>query len=192
MKYLIVYAHPNPNSFNNAIREGVEALLKEAGLEYEVRDLYAEGFDPRLGIEDLKLQAEADAPLEIKKEQEYIEKADVMIFIYPVWWFGMPSIVKGYIDRVFSNGFAFELTERGPKGILENKKVIILNTTGGSEDTLSGAGYIKAVNKTVEDGIFEFCGFEVVLHKYFFSVPYVSDEERKGMLEELNGLEIVQ
>ena len=93
--------------------------------------------------------------------------------------------IFGYIDRVFSYGFAFEFTDKGPKGLLLNKREIIFNTAEGTERLYSSLGYAEAMKTTTAAGIFEFCGMKVVLHKYFYEVNSVTAEARIKMLEEV-------
>src|SRR3989338_5236672 len=174
MEYLIIYAHPNAKSFNHAIKETIEAGLRESAKDYLLRDLYQMRFDPLLNLNDLSLMQEGKVAEEIRREQELIKDASVLIFIYPVWWFGMPAILKGYIDRVFSYGFAFEFTDKGPEGLLLNKRVVIFNTAEGTERLYSSLGYAEAMKTTTAAGIFEFCGMKVVLHKYFYEVNSVT------------------
>ena len=190
MKHLIIYAHPNPKSFNHAVKEIVEEKLRAAGQEVEVRDLYAMGFDAVLKGSDFISFKQGKTPPDIQREQEYIRKAGTLIFIHPVWWFSMPAILKGYIDRVFSHGFAYATTGESLKGLLSDKKAMIFNTTGGSEETYESFGFADALKKTMETGTFGVCGMEVVLHKYFHAVPFVSDEVRKKMLDELRGMKL--
>lgn len=188
MRYLIIYAHPNPKSFNQAIKEIVEDKLKKAGNSLEVRDLYGIEFNPQLSGSDFATWHQGKSPVDIKAEQDYIKNSDTLIFIHPIWWFNMPAILKGYIDRIFSYGFAYGVNESGPYGLLTDKKVILINTTGGSEENYIKYGYNAALKKTIEDGIFGFCGMKVIMHKYFYAVPYVTDQVREKMLEELKTL----
>jgi len=185
MKHLIIYAHPNPESFNHAILERVEKALKDAGQSCEVRDLYALKFNPALDRKDLDLLLEGKTEKKVEAEQRYIKEADVLIFIYPIWWFAMPAIMKGYIDRVFAQGFAFSMDGERFTGLLKGKKVIILNTTGAPRDLLAGMGYEDAMKKTADIGIFEFCRMEIAAHKYFYAVPYADEASRRQMLEEI-------
>jgi NAD(P)H dehydrogenase (quinone) len=188
MKHLIVYAHPNPKSFNHAILNAVEKTLKAAGREYEVRDLNAMKFNPVLDRRDLELGSGGKAAKEIEGEQRRIREADVLIFIYPIWWFGMPAILKGYIERVFSQGFAFAIEGDRLRGLLAGKKVFIINTTGSPREILRKTGYEEAMRKTIAAGIFEFCGMEVTAHRYFCAVADVDDAARSLMLEEVTKL----
>lgn len=123
MKYLIIYAHPNPKSFNHAILETISEELKKKKKEFKVRDLYKIGFNPALSTKDLSAIQNGAVPKDIEKEQEYIRKADTIVFIFPIWWSSMPAILKGYIDRVFSLKFAYDITEDGVFGLLKGKKV---------------------------------------------------------------------
>ncbi|MBU4304021.1 MAG: NAD(P)H-dependent oxidoreductase [Candidatus Omnitrophica bacterium] len=188
MRYLIIYAHPNPKSYNHAILNIIEDKLKKNGCDFEVRDLYKLKFNPVLSGEDLPSIQQRQVPSDIRIEQEHIKKADVLIFIHPIWWFGMPAVIKGYIDRVFSYGFAYAVDKNSVKGLLNGKKVMIFNTTGGPEENYKDMGYGAALKATIEKGIFEFCGMQVIRHKYFYAVPYISDEQRKAMLEDLRAM----
>jgi len=119
MKYLIVYAHPDSKSFNHAILETISEELKKKKKEFKVRDLYKIGFNPVLSTKDLSEIQKGAVPQDIKREQNYISKADTIIFVFPIWWSSMPAILKGYIDRVFSLKFAYDITEDGVMGLLK-------------------------------------------------------------------------
>lgn len=188
MKYLIVYAHPNPKSFNHAIKEKIESRLKKEGAQYDVRDLYELGFDPVLKGSDFAGFKQGKPSEDIKREQEFIKNADTLMFIHPVWWFGQPAVLKGYIDRVFSFGFAYTADEKGLRGLLNGKKAVILNTTGGSEADYKEKGFKDALGKTMDIGTFGLCGIEVKLHKFFYAVPAVSNDAREKMLQEIDTL----
>ncbi len=183
MKTTILYAHPNPKSFNHAIKEIVEEKLKEKNIEFITRDLYSMNFQPVLKAEDFIAIKNGDYLPDVKQEQEIIRNSDILIVIHPIWWYSMPAILKGYIDRVFSYGFAYGEVDGQIKGLLTDKKVIIFNTLGESKEICEGSGICQCIKKTI-DGTYEFCGIEVLEHKFFFSVPYVSDKERKEMLKE--------
>jgi NAD(P)H dehydrogenase (quinone) len=185
MKYLIIYAHPNPESFNHAILETISEELKKKKKEFKVRDLYKIGFNPVLSTKDLSAIENGAVPQDIKKEQNYISKADTLIFIFPIWWSSMPAILKGYIDRVFSLKFAYDITADGVKGLLKGKKAFIVSTTGASKEDNEKMGAFKMMNMSMDMAIFQFSGLEVIGHKYLSSVQNVSDKDRKQMLEEL-------
>jgi len=185
MKYLIVYAHPNPESFNHAILETISEELKKSNKNFVVRDLYKIHFNPVLSEEDFATFQNGAVPDDIKTEQNHIRSADVVIFIFPIWWSSMPAILKGFIDRVFSLKFAYDITADGVIGLLKGKKTFLVSTTGASKEDNDKMGAFKMMNMSMDMAIFQFSGIEVIGHKYFSSVPYVSDKDRKEMLEEL-------
>jgi NAD(P)H dehydrogenase (quinone) len=185
MKYLIVYAHPDSKSFNHAIMETISEELKKKKKEFKVRDLYKIGFNPVLSTKDLSEIQKGAVPQDIKREQNYISKADTLIFVFPIWWSSMPAILKGYIDRVFSLKFAYDITEDGVIGLLKGKKAFLISTTGASKEDNERMGAFKMMNMSMDMAIFQFSGLKVIGHKYLSSVPYVSQQDRKKMLKEL-------
>src|SRR5690606_23075643 len=186
-KTLIVIAHPDPDSFNQAIKTHLIAALKEQNHQVRVRDLYQLGFDPVLSLEELQRydSQEGDVPAEVKAEQDEILWGDHLIFIYPAWWWSMPAVMKGYFDRVFVPGFAFEVVDQGIKGLLAGKKAWIIQTTGSDQVYIDENGLDKMVRTPMEIGLFNFCGIEVVDHQILAGVPFVTDEEREAILEQL-------
>jgi NAD(P)H dehydrogenase (quinone) len=188
MKYLIVYTHPNPQSFNHAIKETIADELDKHNRELQIRDLYKIGFNPVLGSGDFAEIQKGSVSPDIREEQGSISASDVIIFVYPLWWSGMPAMLKGYIDRVFNDGFAFRIAEAGIEGLLKGKKVFLVTTTGASRIDYEASGFFKSMGQVIDTGIFQFCGFELIEHMYFSSVPYVTDIERKEMLEKLRAV----
>ena len=185
MNYLIVYAHPNTASFNHAILETIAEELEKSNKDLNVRDLYKIGFNPVLSAEDLAAMQHGVVPHDIKTEQDYIRTADTLIVISPIWWSAMPAMLKGYIDRVFSLKFAYDITADGVVGLLKGKRAFMVSTTGASKEDYDKMGAFEMMNQSMDMAIFQFIGIEVIGHKYFSSVPYVSDQDRKQMLEEL-------
>ncbi|WP_054023476.1 NAD(P)H-dependent oxidoreductase [Bacillus sp. FJAT-28004] len=188
MKHLIVYCHPNPDSFNNAIVETFIASLKEQGNEVVVRDLYAMRFDPVLKASDFQAMREGNTPADIKAEQDHVKWADAFTMVYPIWWTGLPALIKGYIDRVFSYGFAYAYGEDGTiSKLLAGKKGLIINTHGTPSEIYSQTGMYDGLKITSDTGIYEFCGITPVGHMFFGSVPQIDDAARKKILEEVKG-----
>lgn len=188
MKYLVVYAHPNPKSFNHAIKEAVVEELSIAGKETSVRDLYALDFNPVLKGEDFIALQKGTVLDDVKEEQKYISSSDIIVFVSPLWWTGLPAILKGYIDRVFSIGFAYAITETGVSGLLKDKKAVMITTTGTPYDIYEASGMFNSIRQTIDGGIFNFCGVEVIEHKYFTAIPYVTGSDRAKMLEDVRVL----
>lgn len=110
MRALVVYCHPRAESFTAAVRDVVLQRLGRRGAEVRVCDLYARGFDPVLSaraLEDYEDPTRNRAGLE--PEIADLQWCDTLIFVYPTWWYGMPALLKGWLDRVLVPGVAFEM-----------------------------------------------------------------------------------
>ncbi len=188
MNHLLIFSHPNPKSFNHAILETLSEALRKNGHEVRVRDLYALKFDSVLKGSDLEMAGKQPPAEDVQEEQKHVAWADVLTFIYPLWWAGMPAIAKGYMDRVFSEGFAYRFDEKGHHRLLAAKKILTITTLGDTEENYRTKGFFTAMDKLMDGIAFDFAGLQVIGHKYFCSVPLVSDAERKKMLEEVRQL----
>jgi NAD(P)H dehydrogenase (quinone) len=184
MKALVIYAHPNPGSFCRAIREVLQEEFLRAEVSCVIRDLYSMGFDPVLRGEELKGGKKWERRAEIKREQDFIHEADLLVFLFPLWWSGAPAILKGYLDRVLTYGFAFAETAHGLAGLLTGKKAVIYTTTGSSEEELVRQKLKEAIHVVFSAGVFDFCGIQLCESNYFHSVPSSTPEERLQLLEQ--------
>ena len=186
MKHLVIFAHPYSKSFGKGIVDTIEKEVSNNESEIRIRDLYELGFDPILKGSDLLNLQSANYADDIKVEQDHIKWADVITFVYPVWWAGLPAMLKGYADRVLANGFAFTYGANGPVGLLKGKKSILFSTTGFPSDVYAQIGMHKSMQQTTDEAIFEFCGIEVVKHVFFGAVPSSTEEELKQYLSEVS------
>lgn len=176
MKNLIVYAHPNSGSLNHFFKQTVLESLQESGEEITLRDLNEINFNPVLSLEDMNGQRMGKVADDVQTEQDFITWADRIIFIYPIWWTGMPAIMKGYIDRVFSYGFAYRYDQGVQKGLLTGKKTIIINSHGKSNAEYEAMGMDKALALTSDTGVFTYSGLEIQQHFYFDKADRASAE----------------
>ena len=183
MNHLVIYAHPNPKSFSNAIRHTVVKTLREKGETVEEIDLYAMGFQPVLSGSDLAAAQKGGVVPEIQQEQARITRSDRLVVIFPLWWGGMPAILKGYFDRVLTHGFAFKAGRGGVQGLLAGKSVALVTATGGSKKDLAQLGVVHSIN-ALDQSVFGFCGMEILEHHFFFGVPGAGAEGRAAMLTE--------
>jgi NAD(P)H dehydrogenase (quinone) len=113
MRALVVYCHPREGSFNAAIRDLVLAKLRAAGAEVRLRDLYAEEFQPVLT--EAEWSGYLDCPANRAPVEEHcadVEWCDTLIFVYPTWWYGLPAMLKGWLDRVLLPDVAFKMPAR--------------------------------------------------------------------------------
>lgn len=111
MRALVVYCHPREGSFTAAVRDTVLARLETEGAEVRLRDLYAEGFDPVLSAVEHANYETPNNKDPFAADVEDLTWADTLIFIYPTWWYGLPAVLKGWIDRVFLPGVAFHMPD---------------------------------------------------------------------------------
>lgn len=172
-RVLLVYCHPEQRSLNGALRE--QALVTCAGLGWTVEesDLYRMRWKAAVDQSDFPAEdaaqpfrpgaasrrATADGTLtdDVVAEQQKIQRADAIVFQFPLWWFGPPALLKGWFDRVFSNGFAYGLSDpargrslRYGEGKLRGKRAMLSVTAGGLEPYFSARG----VNGMLEDLLF--------------------------------------
>lgn len=185
MKHLIVYVNPEVESFSHRILETVKEYSLEKGHEVEVRDLYKMGFNPVLSEKEIKaLEKDGSVPADVKKEQDYLDWAEVITFIYPIWWM-IPAMVKGYFDRVFSYEYAYEYTEDGPKGLLTDKKVFRLNSMGTHREVYEKNGLRRDYESVIDEGILQSTGMKVIESKLFGPSPREDKELGDKYLEEV-------
>jgi putative NADPH-quinone reductase len=133
LRFLVLYAHPDPASFAAALQRTVAATLRARGHEVDVCDLYAERFDPVLTYEERV--GYLDVPANRRPVEEYVrrlEEAEGLVLIFPVWNFGFPAILKGFLDRVFLPGVSFTLVKGLATPNLKHLKALVAVTTYGA------------------------------------------------------------
>ncbi|MCA0278959.1 MAG: NAD(P)H-dependent oxidoreductase [Proteobacteria bacterium] len=165
MHALIVVAHPDPNSFSHSIAaEIAEGLaLSDPGDTFEIADIAAEAFDPRFTATDLAVhRREVPPSADVAAEQARIDRADTLVLVYPVYWWSMPALLKGWIDRVFANGWAYD---EGPDTKLVKRlrhlRVHLVAIGGAGMRTYARHGYFGAMKTQIDHGIFDYVGAEV-------------------------------
>ncbi|XP_013883940.1 ribosyldihydronicotinamide dehydrogenase [quinone] isoform X2 [Austrofundulus limnaeus] len=201
-KVLIIYAHQNSASFNAAAKNAAVEVLTAQGCSVEVSDLYAMNFKATATAEDIKgvKNAENFCYLEesraaweegrlsedITKEQAKITEADLIIFQFPMYWSGLPAVMKGWIDRVLTYGFAYTQEKRYSQGVFKDKKAMLSFTTRSLESMFSPTGIDGDMNVTLwplQNGILHYCGFHVLAPQIFWAPASAADEDRKSMME---------
>jgi NAD(P)H dehydrogenase (quinone) len=176
MKVLVVFAHPRRASFTGALLDQFISGLLEAGHNAEIVDLYREGFNPCLGEEDFAQFNEGGVmPLDVLREQARVEAADALGFVFPVWWWTFPAILKGWIDRVWSQGWAYDFTLEKTTGLLRKHKAVLLCNGGTSHQTYCKYGYYGAMQRQLDTGIMRYCGIEQTAIYIFPGVDNLKD-----------------
>jgi len=200
MKILIVVAHPESKSFNMEMTKTAITTLQQQGHEVQISDLYKMDFDAVSGRKNftsvhdascLNLQKEemyasktGGFVQSLKEEQHKVEWCDLMIWQFPLWWFSVPAILKGWVDRVFAMGTFYDNGKIYKNGMLKGRKALLSLTTGGplvnySKDVY---GEMHDIVKPVHRGIFEFLGFEVLQPQVYYSIERMNNEERAQAL----------
>jgi len=135
MRVLVVYCHPVPESFGAAVRDVALEALKAKGDEVRLLDLYAEGFNPVLGPDERRHYNEraSDDP-ELRKHYAHLAWAEALLFVYPTWWYGLPAMLKGWLDRVWVLDVAFKLAPDGGRivSLMSHVKKLGVITTCGA------------------------------------------------------------
>jgi putative NADPH-quinone reductase len=160
MRVLMVYCHPVPESFNAAVRDAAKAALERAGHAVDLLDLHAEGFDPVMSAEERRAYHEigaGDHPL--PDHVARLKSAEALVFVYPTWWYGLPAMLKGWLDRVISPGIGFDLPD-GPGPIrplmTHIDKIAVVSTCGAPRWLLLWVG--DPGRRTILRGIRALCG----------------------------------
>lgn len=137
MRALLVHCHPKPGSFTAAVRDVALDRLRAAGAETEVIDLYAEGFDPVLSAAEFDgYESEPGNAAPVARHVAALRRCDALIFTYPTWWYGLPAVLKGWLDRVMLPGVAFlmpDATHRDIRpGLRHIRRLAVFTTCGAS------------------------------------------------------------
>jgi NAD(P)H dehydrogenase (quinone) len=193
MKILIVYAHPEPSSFNHALKEQAINTLQARGHAVVLSDLYAMQFNPVAGWDDFKdinpqisrqygiIQRDAyvndKLAEDIVAEQKKVQWCDSVLFQFPLWWFGCPAIMKGWCERILAPGFAYDKEKWFATGLLRPKKAMLSVTTQSPSSSYQTGGmhgeidqYLKPIQHTLQ-----FVGFTLLTP--FVAYGVMSDDE---------------
>ncbi|MFD9982568.1 NAD(P)H-dependent oxidoreductase [Streptomyces massasporeus] len=198
---LIVHAHPEPLSFSSAQVTAAAESLTEAGYRVDLLDLYAEGWAPVLAREEFgpvdgpfKPQAEQMRAIErgtldsaVRDHLDRLLAADLLVLSFPLWWFSLPAVLKGWVDRVFVMGGVFG----GAHGLfgeaaLADRRAMLLFTTGGSAESFRPGGAFGPMDDFlfhIHRGMLEFVGFEVLDPVITYGPARMTEQERAAALD---------
>jgi len=165
MHSLIVVAHPEPTSLTHAVASRIGEAITGADARNSVTlaDLAAEGFDPRFNTADIGLFKQGAAvPADVAAEHARLDAADTLVLVYPLYWWSFPALLKGWIDRVFTQGWAYA---DGADGKVEKKlqrlQVHLVGIGGAGAEMIERRGYGAAMKTQIDMGIFDYCGATV-------------------------------
>ena len=202
MNVLLVHAHPEPKSFNGALTDTAVSTLAAVGHEVVVSDLYAmkwkavadaddftgsraDGAYLRIDREQTHAHEHGSLAADILDEQRKLRDADLLVLQYPMWWFGMSAILKGWADRVFTRGFAYLPGRKYDTGLMRGKLAMVSVTTGTSADTYAPDGIdgpLLNVLWPVHNGLLRYSGFDVLTPFAAHMPGRASAEERAEIL----------
>ena len=203
MNTFIVYYHPEPQSFNGALLKEAVETLELAGHEVRVSDLHETGFNPVSGrhnftttkdsnyykqqIEELHATEISGFSNEIEGELKNLEWCDLMIWQFPLWWFGLPGPLKGWVDRVFAMGRTYGNGRFYEGGVFAGKRAMLSLTTGGPAEAYQADGFngdITSILRPIHRGMLSFVGFSVLAPQIFYGPAHISIEERVELLRD--------
>lgn len=202
MRILIVHAHPEPKSFNAAMTREAEEVLTTSGHDVVISDLYAAGFSPvsdrrnfttvanpdyfrQQDEESHAVQRDGFAP-DIQEEMDKLFWCDCLILQFPLWWFGLPAILKGWVDRVFaSGGCVYGGGKWYDRGVFSGKRAMCSTTVGGPAPMYSDHGLngpISMILFPINHGMLYFTGFTVIEPFLVHAPGRLSQQEREAQL----------
>jgi len=177
MHLLTVFSHPFRDKYPAAVMDSFHAPFAQAAHTIDVLDLHREQFDPRFTEEDHAHFWGGPIPPGIEDMHRRVEKADRLAFIFPVYWWSMPALMKGWIERVFTAGWAYQYGEgvqdRGKAalhGLLPPIPTVLIGVGGSKERTYQKYGYDEAMRTQLDVGIFAYCGIDDVASHLIYDV----------------------
>lgn len=203
MNALIVHAHPEPKSFTVALRDQASATPEAQGDAVQVSDLYAMNWNPVASAADFSTRANPDSLVyaleqragastqslsdDIQAELDKLQWADLLILNFPIYWFGMSAIMKGWIDRVFVSGYCYGGKRIYDRGGLKGKMAMLAFSQGGQRHMFGpGAvhGELEALLLPIHRGMLAYVGLQVLPPFVAYHVPYISESERRDYLDQ--------
>ncbi len=177
MHVLTVFAHPYRDRYPGAVMDAFHSAFVDGGASIDVLDLHREGFDPRFTEADHAHFWGGPAPAGIGEMHRRVEAADRLAFVFPVYWWSMPALMKGWIERVFTGGWAYQygagVEDRGREplaGLLPHIPTLLLGVGGSKQRTYERYGYDEAMRTQLDVGIFAYCGITDVESHLVFDV----------------------
>jgi NAD(P)H dehydrogenase (quinone) len=181
---LVVLCHPERESYNAAVAQRVCAALRAAGHAVRFHDLYAERFDPVLSASELRRGYSFDS--QVQSYGNELESCEALVFVHPEWWGAPPAVLKGWIDRVFRPGLAYEFegdefASKRKRGLLAAKRAIVFATTeAGEPEIQEGRAPLEIFWR---ESVFGYCGLEASRVHLLYGLRERSAVERNAWLD---------
>lgn len=203
MNVFIIHAHNEPQSFTTALKDLSVDILEQQGHQVRVSDLYAMKFNPVASGEDFKQRTDSDYLVYAKEQRngyktdtladdiaaeiEKVKWADLIIFNFPLYWYSLPAIMKGWIDRVFISGYCYGGTRIYDRGGLKGKQAMLTFSLGGREHMFGPNaihGELDTMLRPITRGILGYVGLSVLPPFIAYHVPYIDQQARQDVLEQ--------
>lgn len=185
MKTTIIYAHPYDGSFNKAI---LDEVIKCVGDEYYLIDLIKDGFNPVMSEEELLLygKGQSNDP-HVKKYNDILDDTDRAIFIFPIWWYDMPAVMRGFMDKVHLEGSSYDNTPNGLVAKRHINKTCLFTTSNATNELLINK-FGDPIQGTMMAATFEMCGYHNSEWYNMEGIPASTEEQRKAFLAKIKDI----
>ena len=189
MRHAVILAHPSPTSFDAEAARRYAATVRGFGHQTDLRDLYAMGFEPRLRASELPWSENFAVAADVAPERDIVGRADVVVFVYPLWFNAPPAMLKGYAERVFGMGFAYEPGEGGTRPLLSGKSLVSVSTSGAPERWIDQTAAVAHLRRDFDEHFAAVCGLAVLEHLNLGGVtPSIRPDAAEAMFAEVEAM----
>ncbi|WP_339790737.1 NAD(P)H oxidoreductase [Paenibacillus sp. FSL R7-0313] len=184
MNVLVVVSHPRKDSLTFQVAQRFAQGLTEAGHSYEILDLHGIGFDPILREMDEPdyTQENQVFSLEVETEMKRLKKHDAVAFVFPLWWWHLPAMLKGYVDRVMNNGFAYGANK------LPHQQILWIALSGVTEEQMHKRNYGQSIANLLNVGIADYCGVSQSRVEFLYETLESKPEHYEALLNHAHHL----
>jgi len=184
MNVLVVVSHPRQDSLTFQVADRFVQGLAEAGHSYEILDLHGIGFDPilrEMDEPDYNQENQVFSP-EVETEMERLKKHDAVAFVFPLWWWHLPAMLKGYVDRVMNNGFAYGANK------LPHQQILWIALSGVTEEQMHKRNYGQSIANLLNVGIADYCGVSQSRVEFLYETLESKPEHYEALLNHAHHL----
>ncbi|MBT2281950.1 NAD(P)H oxidoreductase [Paenibacillus polymyxa] len=184
MNVLVVVSHPRKDSLTFQVAQRFAQGLTDAGHDYEILDLHGIGFDPilrEMDEPDYTQENQVFSP-EVETEMERLKKHDAVAFVFPLWWWHLPAMLKGYVDRVMNNGFAYGANK------LPHQQILWIALSGVTEEQMHKRNYGQSIANLLNVGIADYCGVSQSRVEFLYETLESKPEHYEALLNHAHHL----